>query len=65
MMHTFPIDDDNTEENEKLLCIETLYVSDTATESHFPFKGNKNRGMSIKATRLSPFVIDFGTRCAN
>lgn len=57
MLHTFPIEDevvDDSEESEeigtdavssKLLCQELLYVSDTATESHFPFKGMKNHGM--------------------
>ncbi|KUJ10151.1 uncharacterized protein LY89DRAFT_596900 [Mollisia scopiformis] len=52
MLHSFAVDEDEEEAKvdgapPKLLCHELLYVSDTATESHFPFKGFKNRDVQL------------------
>ena len=38
---------------EELLCEEVLYVSDTATESHFCVKNNKNKGRSYPTYHMT------------
>lgn len=51
MLHTFTIDPEEPNDVEgdaappQMLCQELLFVSDTVTQSHYPFKGSKNRGM--------------------
>ncbi|CZR68305.1 uncharacterized protein PAC_18204 [Phialocephala subalpina] len=53
MLHTFAVDneepnaDDADVASPRMLCQELLFVSDTVTQSHYPFKGVKNRDAQI------------------
>ncbi|MCJ1246533.1 hypothetical protein MMC30_003741 [Trapelia coarctata] len=44
VLHTFPV---TTRQDQRFLCEEKLYVSDTSTESHYRIGDPKNRGAEI------------------
>ena len=48
-IHTFPIDQDKS--HLKMKCEELLYVSDTATESHYTLENPKNKGKTSSPQR--------------